>query len=168
MKHILIAFCFLTLANQAHAGEMHCFLNGFYSRVTILWDKEKVNVTVHNPRGFKAMPQMESPMTEDMIPMLQMQSKNLEALGSRFEYQWPREKCQWSAKDKRLLSCEGGVNAMGGDNGVQARMFTTARIDEDSLSGAFSRLRFRFVFQNQGLYFVAIPFPADFCQMKDE
>jgi hypothetical protein len=166
MKKIIVLM--LLSASSAQAGEINCFLNGFYSRAKVQWDKEFVSVTIHNPRGFKAMPQMESPMSEDMIPMLKMQSENLAALGSRFEYKWPRSQCKWAANDQRLLSCEGAANSVGEDNQIQARIFTTARVDEDSLSGAFSRLRFRFIFKSQGLYFVAIPFPADFCKLKED
>lgn len=151
----------------AHAGEIRCELNRYYSRMLVSWDEKNVNVRVENPRGFKAMPQMEMPVSQSSIPMLEQQSAELAGLGSGFEYKWDKKKCKWSDESKWLVSCEGGGEKVGEDNGVKAALFTTAIINEKSLSGKQETLRLRFIFEHRSLYFVAIPFPTQFCKILE-
>lgn len=156
----------LSAAGAARAGEITCQVNGIYSRMNIRWDEKTVDVLVVNPRGFDWMPQMEAPFALRDLGLLKAQSDQLQGLGSEFEYAWKRESCEFSKDDGWLISCHAPVNAVGKDNGVQAALFTTARIDEKSLSGAQSTLRLRFIFSNGGMYFVAIPFPLQACLLK--
>lgn len=149
----------------AQAGEITCMVNGVYSRMKVSWDDNGVTVRVTNPRGFDWMPQMEAPFALRDYGLLKMQSDQLKGLGSEFEYTWKRENCEFSPANPWLVSCHARVNSNGPDNGVKGALFTTAQIDETSLSGQQSTLRLRFIFDNGGLYFVAIPFPMQFCQL---
>lgn len=167
MKKWIFSFSALLLPLFSHAGEISCDLNRYYSRMNIVWDENHVNVKVENPRGFKNMPQMEMPVSEATIPMLQKQSADLAPLGDAFEYRWDRKKCKWSEDNKWLVSCEGRGEKVGEDIGVGAALFTTAVINEVSLSGKQETLRLRFIFDKDNLYFVAIPFPTQFCKKVD-
>lgn len=159
-------FCGLVLclsAGFARAGEINCQINGLYSRMGVAWDDATVSVHVENPRGFEWMPQMEAPFALRDLGLLKAQSDRLQGLGSAFAYTWKRENCEFSPTNPWLLMCHARVSADGKDNGVKAALFTTAQIDENSLSGQQSTLRLRFIFENGGMYFVAIPFPMASC-----
>lgn len=168
MKNLLLALLFLPSLAQAGGpadGSLTCSVNEFYSRFWLKWDEKTVSVEVHNPRGFKGMPQMEAPFSLENIPFLEFQSKELEGLGESFIYKWDRSQCEFSEKSQWLVSCHGKVSAEP-DNGVNALSFTTAQIEEKSLSGDFSVLRLRFIFGKSSMFFVAMPFPLKDCIRK--
>lgn len=152
-------------AGPASAGGVTCYVNQFYSRFWLKWNDTTVTMEVDNPRGFKGMPQMEAPFSQESIPMLEFQSKELSALGDRFVYSWDRGQCEWSKDDKFLVSCHGGSKERVND--IRAMSFTTARIEENSLSGKHSVLRLRFIFDKSSLFFVALPFPTVSCHLSE-
>lgn len=167
MKKWIFSAGLLFVHSLSFAGGMRCDLNAYYSRMDISWDEQSVNVKVENPRGFKWMPQLEMPVSQASISMLEQQSAELAGLGSGFEYRWDKKKCKWGADNKWLVSCEGSGEQVGENNGVKAALFTTALINEVSLSGKQETLRLRFIFDHKSLYFVAIPFPTKFCVQKE-
>jgi hypothetical protein len=156
----------LLLPFSAQAGTISCAVDPLYTQAWIRWDEKTVSVEVYNPRGFKSMPQMEAPFSQESIPFLETQSKQLETLGGRFVYSWERKQCEFSPDDKWLVTCHGGAKS-GPDNGIQAASFTTAHIEEKSLSANFSVFRLRMLFDKSSLYFAAIPFPLERCQYQE-
>lgn len=163
MKSFILLFLF---SLTAQAGGITCFVVPQYSRFWIKWDDKTVSVEVENPRGVKSMPQMEAPFAEEHIPTLQFQAKELESLPNRFTYRWPKEKCDFSPTDKWLVSCHGKARSEP-ESKVEAMSFTTARIEESSLSGEFSQLRLRFIFSAGSMFFSALPFPLQKCSVVD-
>lgn len=149
------------LPSLAQAGGLTCSVNQYYSRFWLKWNDSTVTMEVYNPRGFKGMPQMEAPFSQESIPMLEFQSKELSALGESFVFSWDKKQCEWSKDDQILVSCHGGSKDR--VNGIRAMSFTTARIEENSLSGKNSLLRLRFIFEKSSLFFVAMPFPKGSC-----
>lgn len=160
-----ILFLLLLAPSFAQAAGISCSLNRFYSQFRLEWDDQTVTIEVDNPRGFKSMPQLEAPVSQDSIPLLELQSKELAALGDHFVYSWNKNQCEWSKDDKMLVSCHGGSKEKVND--IRAMSFTTARIEENSLSGKTSVLRLRFILDKSNLYFVAMPFPAMSCHWSE-
>jgi len=143
-------------------------VNHYYSRLKISWNEEKVRVQVENPRGYLAMPQFEAPMAPEMMKIMEMQTRELSGLGDLFSYEWKRSQCELSPDDSWLISCGGAVEAEQKENDVRALMFTTAHIEEKSLSGENKVLRLRFIFEKgKSMFFSAIPFPITLCRKKD-
>lgn len=161
-----LIFGLLLIPGLAQAASLGCYVNQYYSQFWLSWDDKSVSLEVDNPRGFKAMPQMEAPVSQDTIPMLEFQSRELSPLGDRFVYRWDKSQCEWSKDDKMLVSCHGGSKERVND--IRAMSFTTARIEENSLSGKNSVLRLRFIFEKSSLFFVAMPFPAINCHWSEE
>jgi hypothetical protein len=64
-----------------------------------------------------------------------------------------------------LVSCHGGSKER--TEGIKAMSFTTARIEENSLSGKTSVLRLRFIFEKSSFFFVALPFPTVSCHLTE-
>lgn len=161
-----LAWLTLLLPSLASAGEINCWVHERYSRMQITWNETTVTAQVENPSGFAGMPQFEMPISLDSIPMMKLQSERLAGLGEKFSYQWERKLCEFSKEDPWLVSCHGPSQSVGGENGVKALLFTTARIEESSLTGKQSTLRLRFIFgKDGGMHFAALPFPVPSCAL---
>ncbi len=163
MKKVWLLFWF---SLPAQAGEISCYVNEFYSSMKVTWDEKNVTAEVKNPRGYSSMPQFEAPLAADAFALMKMQAEQLGGLGPEFAYQWERSQCDFAKEDSWLVSCHGASKSLRGDNGVKGALFTTARIEETSLSGSQHLLRLRFIFDKGSLFFAALPFPLQFCQVN--
>jgi hypothetical protein len=157
----MITLLTLLLAPLALAGEINCSLNSYYSHLTVSWNETQLKVRVETPRGYSSMPQFEAPMAPEFFYMLERQAKELESLGKDFTYTWARSQCEFSKDDPWLVYCHGKATS---EKEVKALSFTTAKIEEKSLSGAQTTLRARFIFDKESMYFAAIPFPLTHCR----
>ena len=161
MKYIILS---LFLSASANAGGIACALPDSNTKMAIQWTEKTVRVEVENPRGYQNMPQFEAPLAQSSLAMMNAQTDDLASLGEGFGYEWPREKCEFSPDNKRLISCHGKSKLTRGDTNVDGRLFSTAEITENSLYGLHTVLRLRLILARTAMYFVAIPFPISLCK----
>jgi hypothetical protein len=164
----MILSLLLSFFVSAQAGQIHCKINDLYPEMWVVWDASQVTATVHSP-SYESMPQFEAPLSPNMLPLMNQQVGDLKGLGTDFAFRWEKTRCQFAKDDPWLVSSDGKSEQTKGSSGIDALLFTTAHIDENSLSGKNSLLRLRFIFQGKGgMYFSALPFPTAYCSVTKD
>lgn len=156
------ALLLLVLPVHVFAKGLACMPDTHATRTQISWNEKEVVLRVENPMGYSHMPQMEA-VGESSISFLKMQTEDLKKLGDFYEYHWDRSSCKMSDTDEWLISCQGLSHATQKDNDISSLGFTTARLEEQSLSGKQTSFRTRITFDSANIYFVTLPAPMEGC-----
>jgi hypothetical protein len=159
-KSIFLFAIFASVSANAYEG-FYCFPSFRSTRMEVLVVEDKIQFTVVNPMGYKFMPQFSSSGSIYNLAFFRMQGDDLQDLGDRYVFSWPREKCQLESS-KFLISCQGEALAPVGE--VKAFGLSTTDIIERTLDQVYEKRRFRQTLDKDNIYFVDFEYHTMNCE----
>jgi hypothetical protein len=151
---------FLSLPSFAYEG-FYCFPSFKSTRMEVLVKEDKVQLTVVNPMGYKFMPQFGSAGSVFNLSWFRMQGEDLEGLGDKYFFSWPREKCQIDSKNF-LINCQGEAIEVVSD--IKSFGLSTTEIIERYQGDVYEKRRFRQTLDKENIYFVDFEYHTRNCE----
>ncbi len=154
---LALLFSFPALAYEG----FYCFPSFKSTRMEVLVKENKIQLTVVNPMGYKFMPQFSSAGSVFNLSWFRMQGEDLEGLGDRYFYSWPREKCELDSKNF-LINCQG--EAFEAVSDIKSYGLSTTEIIERYQGEDYEKRRFRQTLDKENIYFVDFEFHTKNCE----
>ena len=139
----------------------HCVPSMRDSRFQALVQGEDIIVLVTNPMGYEFMPQFEGPFSIFNISFNKMQGEDLKDLGATFTFTWPKESCKLDSANF-VLNCRSQAKNKIGT--VKSFGVTTTEVIEKYDDEIYEKRKFRFAFEKDNIYFVALQFNKKSCE----
>ena len=127
----------------------------FYETENQIW------ISIYNPSGYSFMPQFEGPISEESLPLVNQQLRELKEINQGITLKLKKESCEVNSKTK-AIDCLTDTKTSIKD--LNLNLISTTEITENSKSFYSEKRKFRFIFEKKGNYFfLSLTFDKNSC-----
>lgn len=127
--------------------------------------QEQLHVRIVAGRGYASLPQIEGPISQNDLPILEFQTNYLKKLSDLIEFQMPISSCDLTKFDQGIFSCYKEVEIKG--TTFKAQSLTGYAVKQSHVSGDYELQNFRMLIGNENLFFFGVPFAKIHCNYKN-
>lgn len=126
---------------------------------------DHIHVKITAGRGYASIPQIEGPISQNDLPLLDFQTDYLKKLGDLIEFQMPQSSCDLSRFEQGIFSCYKEAEIKG--SALKVISLTAYAVKQSHVSGDFELQNFRMIIGDESLFFVGVPFAKIHCDYKN-
>ena len=151
----------LILITSTRAFGVTCFQPQSGELISLHKSEVDLILRYTNGRGYNAIRQFEGPVSENDIPMIQMQTQGLRQLGPEFEVSIPLAGCVFSKTPHQIFRCS-GESKIGGTE-LTLSSLAAYTVTQDHVDSVFKLQNFRMMIGQSDVFFFTLSIPSQNC-----